>query len=442
MMEPRVLLSRLLDSARKRGAMGAEALLAESRSLSIRYFGRELNPGLEERSTLLRFRVYLAGGRTARAELRSPNIATLEPRISRAVGQAVARARKAHENPFAGPTELINLGGLGLSLLDRRQANLNHLDRTELVLENASGCEGVDSDIHLVEVTYREGTRTRYFASSRGAMGIERSSTFTATARARHRAGDRTYSQTVSSRYFANIASMPFGVELGRRLRTLHTPATMPEHPLPMFIQPHVSAQIFASMAPAFVSRTVKKGKSFISQRLGKPIASPKLHVIDDPGLPGALGSRAFDDRGVPPVPVVIIREGIASSLFFDVAEAREADLRPTGHFMDGMMSCSNLVMRSGTRSRNAMGMDIGDYLVLENFHKDLPVNPTTGLLDSPCDVLVCSDNAVVGAVRNAHMRIHASELLGAIREVTSDQARHGNVDACSMIVEGPLPQK
>ena len=95
------------------------------------------------------------------------------------------------------------------------------------------------------------------------------------------------------------------------------------------------------------------------------------------------------------------------------------------------------VVVRPGNRSRNAIGMDLNDYLVLDNFHADLPIDTKSGQLRSLCDLLVYRDHSYVGTVQGVPLDMPLTVFLDAIAEIASDQARYQEADACSMILEG-----
>jgi predicted Zn-dependent protease len=132
---------------------------------------------------------------------------------------------------------------------------------------------------------------------------------------------------------------------------------------------------------------------------------------------------------------VVILREGSTGGFYLDPEDARAADLRPTGHVLDGRLQPSNLILRPGGRSRNAIGMDLGDYLCLEVFHTDPLVDVATGALSTTCDLLLYRNHHFRGAIPGVRLDTHVTGLLRDVREVASDQLRLEEVDACPLIL-------
>jgi predicted Zn-dependent protease len=436
-MEARTTLSRLIEQTKRQGARACEALYEQSSELGMTWERGSTGLPTQRQALSVRLGVYLPEGREAWCDVKGADAAALLANAEPATQRALQKAKGMVPDPHAGPVDRYDISERGLGLLDRRQANLGLEDRRSVLEDNAAGCRQAHPDLRVERLSYRELLTERGYASSRGHSATEVSSRFVAELRARMGRSGRPHVLRVASRQFANVASMPFGVELGRRMVRLAESATLPAGELPLVLDATASAHLLRSMAPAFIAPDVHAGRSFLARCFGQRLAAPKLHVIDDPALPGALESRAFDDRGVPPVPVVLLREGIASGLYLDPRSARQANLRPTGHVMDGSLRPSNLVARPGNRSRNAIGMDLNDYLVIDNFHADQPVDLATGQLRSLCDVLVYRDHTYVGAVQGVPIDMPLAQFLGAIVEIASDQARYAEADACSMVFEG-----
>ncbi len=436
-MDPRILLSRLLENARRQGARAAEAIYEQSTILGMDWQIDRVGDTRLREERRVHLRAYLAEGRWSPCIIQGPGPDAILDKAEASIAKALARAESASPDPLAGPAERFDLDDRGMGLFDRRHENLRLDDRRDILEFNVEGCEGRHEAIQVASLAYDERVCLRSFASTRGVSASERSTRYDALCKARFGVGGRLLEHRVATRQFANIASMPFGVSLGQRLVALNKPATVPAPDLPVLMAASASAQILRALAPAFAAPAVRSGRTFVSELLGKRIAAAKLHVVDDPGLPGALRSHAFDDRGVPPAPVVIIREGVASGLYFDPRSARQTEIRPTGHSMGGDIQPSNLVLRPGNRSRNAIGMDLGDYLVLDNFHAEQPIDLRDGQLTTACDLLAFRRHELCGGLLGVPIDMHVSRFLGAITEIASDQARYQEVDACTMVLRG-----
>jgi predicted Zn-dependent protease len=134
---------------------------------------------------------------------------------------------------------------------------------------------------------------------------------------------------------------------------------------------------------------------------------------------------------------VVILKEGVVAGLFVDPRTARAQGLQPTGHSIGDEVRPSNLVVRPGSRTRNAIGMDLREYVVLDNLHRSDAVDIATGRVQSPCDVLVYRDHQAEGGLLGVPLSLPVRDILSRIVEIAADHGRYGAVDACTLVLQG-----
>jgi len=185
-------------------------------------------------------------------------------------------------------------------------------------------------------------------------------------------------------------------------------------------------------MAPAFSAEAYEAKKSFLHQLDGADIASRKFHIVDDASLPGAMNTCAFDDRGVPPVPIAIIREGTFGGLYHSPETARRADTRPTGHVQGDEIRPGNLVVRHGNRSRTQMLSEVPVSLFITSLQGTL--NPKTGLIDAYGSAYLLERGKSVGCTAPVLLKMSVMDILREIKEISSDQQRYGAVDCATVL--------
>jgi TldD protein len=76
----------------------------------------------------------------------------------------------------------------------------------------------------------------------------------------------------------------------------------------------------------------VQGGMSIYDGRIGEPIASQLVTVLDDATLRGRRGSFAFDDEGTPAQRTVLVEAGVLRGYLHDRLTARKAGGAPTGN--------------------------------------------------------------------------------------------------------------
>jgi predicted Zn-dependent protease len=407
-MEDRARLVSVFERARAGGARAAEVLRVE-RSVLDQTASRARPVATEDVAWTVR--VYLEGGRTGTGE---------GPKEEVALSRALERAAAAPEDPLAGPAERmpVRTGGLGID--DHRHAGIGEEDRVEILVSIERAFQ--QGGVRARSLRYRQVRDRRAWMSTRGVEASESATTYEVSADAT--LGDVEASARIASRHFSDVASLPFGPELRRRLEGLARRAAWPAQPVPLVLEPRVMADLARSLAPAFAADVVSGG-GFLANWLGKRLASPTLHITDDAGMFGGLHTRAFDDRGVPPIAVTLLKEGVVHGLYHDPETARAAGLRPTGHRTAGALRPSNLVVRPGARTRNVIVAELKDFLVLDHLP---PIDLASGRMRGVVPLVVVTGGERSGAVKGA-FDIAIPELLGAIQELAADQERSCEVD-------------
>ncbi len=417
-MDDRAELLPVLEGCRARGARAAELL--RQRFDRFETSGARVR-GARTASERWTLRVWLEGGRAG---------VVAAPSRGGLVAAAIAAAEAAPPSSLAGPADKLPPTSGPLGIDDRRHEAIEEGDRNELLTlaERALNLGGAQ----LRRLRYVELRERRSWMSSRDVE--QRSAATTYSLHATAALGDVELTHRIGSRHFSDVASLPFGTELRRRLDGLSRKASLPGAPLPVVLDPRGMASLVRSIAPAFAAQSVATG-NFLSGRLNRPLASPILHLTDDAGLASGLHTRAFDDRGVPPITVTLLKEGVPAGLFHDPESARAHGLRPTGHYLDGDLRPSNLVVRPGSRTRNVILTELKDHLAADELP---PVDLATGRMHGPVRLGVVSGGQRVGAV-TAVLDVDVPTLLARITEVASDQERTEEVDAPTTIFD-PLP--
>ena len=129
---------------------------------------------------------------------------------------------------------------------------------------------------------------------------------------------------------------------------------------------------------------SVAKGMSEFSGKLGQPVASSCLTLIDDGSLPGQWGSLGMDDEGIPTQENVLIENGILKGYLVDRLESRRMGLDATGsgrrqnYRFAPEARMTNTYIAPGSHSREEIIASVEKGLFVGNINGG-SVNPVTG---------------------------------------------------------------
>ncbi len=414
-MEDRSRLRALVDQARKGGARACEVLRCQSEERVMTAWR-----GRAQRSEVTTFtvRAWLDGGRGGVGR---------GPSGEKAVVDALAEAARAEPSAVAGPADRMPAVTGPLGIDDRRHDGIAEVDRNE-VLQTAERALS-QGGVLLNRIEYRERREVRAYVSTREVELEAGATTYSLEAEAS--LGGRALRHRIASRHFSDVASLPFGTDLRRRLESMAQPGTVPSQLLPVVLDPRAMAALVRGIAPAFAATAIDR--SFLAAFRGKALASPALHLTDDAGLASGLYTRTFDDRGVPPIAVALLKEGVVNSLYHDPESARALGLRPTGHCGPSGLAPANLIVRPGSRTRNVILTELKDYVVIDELP---PVDLATGRVEGIVDGLVVAGGQRVSGIR-ARVATDIHTLLHQVSELAADQERSEEVDAPTTVFEG-----
>ncbi|MCB9684746.1 MAG: hypothetical protein H6738_14905 [Alphaproteobacteria bacterium] len=422
-----------LDEAKARGARAAELFLDDTSEI-VATAGRGGRPVVAPPVSHRRLavRVWDGEGRLGAA---TGDPATLDTLLGRALASASAGER--------GPGPTVRQTGVlgGLGILDRRLDQITDDDRVEIVVQAERDLRGVDRKLTSGGFGYRERRTVRRYASSRGTTLEEASSEFEVTGRAGATIdGEQLWlDHHLASRSFATAASFPHGTDLGRRLQALGAPPVELSGPIRVVLPALAVGHLFAWLARAFGDDLLADGTpSFLAPSRDRiPRLDTRIHLQDDAGLPGGLRTASFDERGVAPVPLVLLREGVPDGLYLDPERAHQRGARPTGHAHGDGARPGNLLLRAGTRSVNACLADLGGRVLMVDDLDPTGADLRTGRYDGRVWGTVLEGNRAVGSARALPLHGDLGEVLARVVDVCSDTDRIGHVDAPAMIVDG-----
>jgi PmbA protein len=362
-------LDTVLASARAAGADAADAVYHGDASTQISVRLGLLEDAGRSEGEEIGLRVFL-GRQSANVVVSDLSARTL----TEAAERAVAMAREAPEDPYAGlaPEDRLLRGPIAeLDLDDGGEMGSEAL--RDLALEAEAAARAVPGVTNSEGGGAAAGRAVTALATSAGFRGATQSSSYSLSASVIAGEGDgmqRDYAWH-AARHFADLeAAADIGARAGTRAVARLGPIKLDTAAMPVVFDPRVSSTLLGHLISAITGSAIARGTSFLKDMLGKPIFAGGIDIIDDPLRRRGLASRAFDGEGLPVAATAIVKDGVLTTWLLDSASARQLGLAPTGHASRGVGSppgagTTNLHMAAGTLSPAALmsGVTRGLYV-------------------------------------------------------------------------------
>ncbi|MEM1650296.1 MAG: TldD/PmbA family protein [Sulfolobales archaeon] len=153
---------------------------------------------------------------------------------------------------------------------------------------------------------------------------------------------------------------------------------------------PKVFAGVIQSLiVPAVCADSVQKGRSPLKDKIGRQVLSENLTIVDDGTYPGLMGTRSFDDEGVPTKRKVVFDRGVLNGFLYDTYTALVEGKSSTGNaFRNVPYSTptpwiSNLLVEPGSGDLSDLVKDVKKGVVVYATIGEWLSNPVSGLLNA-----------------------------------------------------------
>ena len=265
-------------------------------------------------------------------------------------------------------------------------------------IKNSEGAT-IDHATHQIFYAATNGFSGNYTGSSASLSVVPIASENKAMQRDYWYSSRRKYNDLQSAETIGAVAA-------ARALRRLGARSVATQE-VPVVFDPETAASLLSHLASALSGYALYKKASFLTDRIGEPIASDMVTIDEDPTLFGALGSRPFDGEGLPSTKKRVVERGVLKSYLLDTYSGKKLGLPSTGnasrgpgrsptvgttnfHLMPGTDSPEEIIqsVRSGLYVTELIGFGVntvtGDYsqgaagLWIENGALAYPVEEIT----------------------------------------------------------------
>lgn len=435
------ITEQLLTAAKAAGADQADALVAAETSLGIGVSGGALEEAERSEGREAGLRV-LIGGRQACVSGSDTSAEALREMAAR----AVALAREAPEDPFAGLADASQVGGHGdaaaLDLIDPgKPAGPEALEELARAAEDAAlAVKGV-AQIEQASASYGQSCVT--LAASNGFSGsYGRTSTGVGVSAIAGEGLGRERDFAGESRRFRSDLPTPewIGNRAGERAVAALGPRKPPGGAVPVLYDERISAGLFMHMLSAINGVSISRGSSWLREAMDTRILPEGLDVIEDPLIPRAPSSRPFDAEGIAARARPIVTDGVLKRWILDCASARKLGLETTGNARRGTggppsPGASNIRVTQGTRTRDEMIRDMGTGLVITSLIGS-SISPTTGSYSRGASGFWVEGGEIAYPVNELTVAGSLPDMLKTF-VLANDADPHRGISVPSVLVEG-----
>lgn len=220
--------------------------------------------------------------------------------------------------------------------------------------------------------------------------------------------GESDKSLWITNRRFDYRELERLGIETGRLSTMFAKAERIEEGEYDIIVTPPVANLIISySLAPAFSALNVVEGRSPMKDKIGKTVFSNSVTIIDDPTIPLEVGSRAFDDEGMPTSTKYLVENGVVKALLHNYYTLNRMR---NGIYGNGFRrspsspptpSPTNLVLNPGNTSLHDMVAEIDKGLIVYETIGYWMSNPVNGDVKATAThALVVKKGEIMGSTK------------------------------------------
>lgn len=320
-----------LEQAKKLGATAAEVGLSHSEGLSVTVRQREVETLEHNNDTGLGVTVFFGQSKAS-----SSTTDLSRSAINEAVQAACNIAKHTQADEAAG------LADAGLMAKQLPDLSLDHPWNLEVekAIELAALCEeaGLDSDSRISNsegATVSSHRGQRLYANTHGFLGATQSSrhSISASLIARDERGmQRDFWYDMARDKNDLDSAQAVGLRAAQRTLARLGAGEVKTGSYPVLFAADVAPSLFGQLIGAIRGGALYRKASFLLDKRGEQIFPSFVHIHEQPLLPKALGSSAFDAEGVATANRDIILDGVLQGYVLDSYSARRLGMTTTAN--------------------------------------------------------------------------------------------------------------
>ncbi len=420
-----------INLARKLGAEQAEAGISHDEGLSVTVRLGELESVERQRDRGLGVTVYRQG--------RKGNASTVDyssAAVEQAVRKALSIAEFTAEDEFAGLAEadLMAREIPDLDLYHHWEIGVAEAERLALRAEDAA--RAVDERITNSEgATVSTGGGVRVYANSHGfCAGYPTSShSLSCSVVAVHNGAlERDYWYTTARAAEALDAAERVGETAARRTVRRLDARQLSTRSVPVVFPAELARGLFGHLISAISGTSQYRRASFLLDAAGERIFPEFMDIREDPFIPRAMGSAAFDGEGVATRRRVVVDKGVLQGYVLSSYSARRLGLVTTAN----AGGVRNLIVAANAGPLEAL-LGECEHVFLVGELLGQGVNTITGDYSRGAAGFWVENGEIAYPVHEVTLAGNLKEVFRGIRKVGSDVDERGGIRCGSVLVDG-----
>lgn len=448
-----VPLDQAIEKARARGATEAEAYLERDLGLTVKVFGGKVERFAFAETRGIGLRLYL-GDRQGRAFTSELTPQAIDETVTAALASAeVSEADPARRLPdrsvFPPGTGDGTYLGEDLDIMADDLEQVSASEKIEFAMELERQALAYDERVTGVETaTYSESAAEVVLANTSGFRSAYRSSVCYGYLMAitELEGESQTGFGFTAGRSFASLDAAEASDEAASMAVDLLGARQVETARVPVLVDNLSTAELMAAIGVAVSGESVTKGRSYLAGRLGDPVASERVTIVDDGLMKGGFGTAPFDGEGVATTRKTLVDGGRLASFLHNCYTASRMGATTTGNASRGSfraqvgVSPTNIVLEPGDATPEELmsGMGTG-FQVMELQGVHVGLNPVTGEVSVGAKGRWVENGRPSHAVREVTIAGMLDDILKGITGIGSDlrfTPLLGGIGAPSILIE------
>jgi PmbA protein len=421
----------VVECARKLGVEQAEAGISYDEGFSVTVRLGELESIERQRDRSLAVTVYVKGCKGSASTAECSSVA-----VEEMVRKAISIANFTSEDEYAGLAEP-ELMARELPDLDLYHPwAIGTVEAETIALRAEAAACGIDDRIKNSEgASVSTGKGVRVYANTHGFCEGYPTSSHSLSCGViaeKDNSLERDYWFTVARAHQELDEPEKVGEEAASRTLRRLGARQIPTRSVPVVFPAELARGLFAHLVSAITGTSQYRKASFLLNAKGEQIFPDFIGIEEDPFIPRAMGSAAFDNEGVATHHRRLVEKGVLNGYVLSSYSARRLGMRTTGN----SGGVHNLIVRPNAGSLDSLLKQCPEvFLVGELLGQG--VNTVTGDYSRGAAGFWVEEGEIAYPVHEVTIAGNLREIFKGIRAVGSDVDLRGSIRCGSVLVEG-----